>query len=355
MNAGDRYATTLIGSRAELEGLEAEWSALQAGAHDLVLGHRWFAAAATLHEAASLRIITVRRAGRLAGIAPMAEARQHGTVWLELIGTRVLHEPAGMPAEDSAALEALCEALVRQRRPFVLQRVDDAAPLPTALRTASRWQGLVLRLPSPPCQRVDLPGAWDEYFDARSAGFRSRLRRKRRLLEAQGTVTVEHLRPGAGDLEAAIAEAADVEADGWKGAAGSSIRQNERLRRFLLELAARFASKREFQVSFLRVGADAVAMNVLVEHDRRLWELKTGYREAWSRTSPGLLLLWETLRDAHARGLQGYEFLGAGDARQRAWSTSERHLQTFVYFPGNLAGIRALCGVAAGRLARVFR
>lgn len=347
------YEVRILRSRSALEGISTDWSTLEQARRDPLLSHRWYAAAAAhLHDDGWLRIIEVRREGRLAAIAPMAQTRRRGGRWLEFIGASVLHEPAGLLTEDPAALARLCDALVAQHRPFVLQRVPDDGVVADALRKGCRGHGRLLTFGSAPCRRVDIKAGWDEYLASRSSDVRSGYRRKRRLLEATGQIVFDSLRPAPAEVAAVLEEAFEIEADGWKGAAGSAMRQNEPLRSFISELANRYAASGNLRINFLRAGGQAVAMNILLEYDRCLWEIKVGFRNSSERASPGLLLLWETIHDAFARGLSGYEFLGSGDGQQPAWATSERHLQTLVYYPYSLRGAWAFGADALMHLLR---
>jgi CelD/BcsL family acetyltransferase involved in cellulose biosynthesis len=220
------------------------------------------------------------------------------------------------------------------------------------LSACAKGRGTLLIARSAPCLRVDIAGSWDEYLAGRSSQVRSSLRRKRAMLEQSGPVSFELLHPEAADLPAILEEAIEIEADGWKEAAGSSLRRNAALREFVYALAERFAAAGALRVGFLRAAGQGVAMSILLEHDQRYWEIKIGYRESVRRASPGRLLLWETLREAFNRGMRGYEFLGSGDGQQADWATGSTALHTLVYYPWTRAGFRALATDAGAQVLR---
>jgi len=340
-------------TRRELEALAADWDTLGQARQDPLLSHRWFAAAATaLHADGSLHVIELRRDERLVGIAPLAHTRRHGVNCLEIIGAATLHEPTALLAASEPAAQALCETLVAARRPFMLQRIPMDSGVLGRLSECAKGRGTLLVARSAPCQRVDISGSWDDYLADRSSQVRSGLKRKRATLEQIGPVSFELLRPKPAELPAILEEAVAIEADGWKDAAGSSLRRNDALRHFIRELAGRFAADNALRVCFLRVAGRGVAMSILLEHDQCYWEIKIGYRESVSRASPGRLLLWETLRDAFHRGLRRYEFLGSGDGQQPDWATGSTALHSLVYYPWTPAGIWALAMDAGSRVLR---
>lgn len=335
-----------------LDRLADEWSAFrQAQASPLLTCH-WFAAAAELLDSPRLRIVTVRRDGKLVGIAPLAESRRHGVSRLELVGSTPLYEPGGLLAADEFSLAPLCAAMIARRQPIALLRVSHDGPVSKTFARCSQGHGYLFIVRSPPILHVDLQMGFDAYLATRPAEVLANARRKFRRLQASGVVEFESVRPTPGELDDVLEEAIDVEADGWKGRAGSAMRHNAPIRRFVMALAARFAAAGELRVNFLRSNGTAVAMNILLEYGGTLWGIKKGYRDSARNTSPGMLLLHETLRDMCKRGVYRYEFLGSGDRLQPDWATGEQHLQTLVYYPYSFQGALAFAADVFKRSSR---
>lgn len=354
MNTASRRIRVLT-TWAELEETAAAWDSLPQARANPLLGSRWFAAAARLHPHDALRVVTILSGSRIVAAAPLAQSRRKFFNRLEFIGAASLNEPSGLLAESASDLGQLCDTLTGLRQPLLLQRIPVDSGVESLLRQCARGRGWLYVARSAPCHRVDVSGNWADYLAARSSQVRSGMRRKRAMLEQSGAVTVDEQRPRPAELPAALDEVLDVEADGWKGSGRSSMRSNDALRGFIAELARRFAETGELRISFLRTGERAVAMCLLLECDRRLWEIKIGYRESARRASPGRLLLWETLRGAFRQGLRSYEFLGSGDRQQPDWATSSLALHTLVYYPYSLAGLMALAMDAVSHLLRRLR
>jgi CelD/BcsL family acetyltransferase involved in cellulose biosynthesis len=168
-------------------------------------------------------------------------------------------------------------------------------------------------------------------------------------------VRFESVAPGPLQSDTWLDELVRIESSGWKLANGSALLVRPRLQAFLREVSRRFAHRGQLRVNLLYCGTQTVAVQWLLEYGGRLWELKVGYDERWSRTSPGRLLLWESLQFAFEMGVDAYEFLGAGDGQQAAWATSSRSLETLVWYPYSGAGIVAAATDAARRLLRYSR
>jgi len=343
----------LLRTLAEFDGLGSEWAAMEQPGRDPLLLPDWFRAAATaLHAGETLSVAELRRDGRLAGIAPLVVSRRGGTRHLEFIGSNGLYEPSSLIVEDGEALAALCEAIVGQHLPAALLRFPAGSGIAAAFRASARGRGYLMDVASPPCAQADLRPGWQAYLATRDRRMLEEVARKRRRLNAAEGVAFEMLSPRPGEVEAAIDEAVDVEADGWKSRAGSAMRHNARIQDFIRTLARAFSARSALRIAFLRSRGVAIAMRIMLEWDGRLWAMKTGYRESQRRWSPGMLLTHDVLEEACRRGLDGFEFLGSGDPLQPAWATGKRTLQSCIFYPYSLLGAWTLAVDAASQFKR---
>ena len=340
-----------VTSTEQIASLRDQWKRLPQAYADPLLSHSWLTSASeALGGSGGLRFVVGERGNELEACAPLQETRRMGVAWLEVVGSSVLGEPAGLLFRNETVLDGLCAYLAGMSRPLVLGRVPSGLRLAERLRRHRR--GWTMRVPSPPAMQVLFDHGWDSYLAGRSTECRSGFPRKRRKLAQLGKIGVERHRPLPGSVESVLSRSFEIENDGWKRRSGSSVLKRPALRQFLLEVGRRFATEGKLLVYFLTVGSRSVATIVAVEHDARIWELKVGYREAFSGASPGRLLLWEVLRDGFERGLAGYEFLGSGDGQQGDWANSERKLETVVFYPYSLSGARALGSDLVGHLGR---
>jgi CelD/BcsL family acetyltransferase involved in cellulose biosynthesis len=91
-------------------------------------------------------------------------------------------------------------------------------------------------------------------------------------------------------------------------------------------------------------GERAAAFQLDLEAGGILYHLKPGYDEELARFSPGRLLTEDVLREAFARNLAGYEFLGAAARHKLEWTRRVREqllLQAFAPTPAGLAELAA--------------
>ena len=341
----------LIETLADFDALARAWKTLPDTSTNPLLSHDWFcAAASTLHRDQRLQVATVWRGQNLVAAAPLVETRRGVVRRLEFIGTTVLYEPCNVLFCDEDALVELVRYLVALRRPLSLQRVPAGEELAAVLRSAG--SGRLVSVRSASCNRVDLLGSWDDYLSTRSRECRAGFPRKWKRLATVGDVTFESLAPDPDHAARLLGEFMRVEASSWKFGADSAVATHPRLEEFFRDLTRRFAARGQVRMCFLRCDGRAVAAQLGLQYGGRIWELKVGYDQRWGAASPGRLLLWQMLRDAFARGLKAYEFLGAGDGQQTAWSTSQQSLQTFAFYPYSSGGAVAAATDVGGVLFR---
>ena len=344
----------LIDTLEEFETVAGDWNGLRGVTEDPLLSHDWFySAAGTLHRDQRLQVATIWHDDELLAAAPLVESRHGAVSRLEFIGSSALYEPCDLLYRDPATRDELVRQLVALRRPLVLQRVPNGGGPLAAFHAG--WSGKVVPVRSQSCKRVDLLGSWEQYLTKRSGECRAGFPYKRRKLAACGAVTFEALTPNAATAAVALNEFVQVEAGSWRQSTGSALVARPRMDAFFRELARRFAERGQLRVCFLRCGGQAVAAQLGLRFADRIWELKVAYDQRWHAASPGRLLLWESLHDAFAQGLKSYEFLGAGDGQQAWWHTSEKQLQSLVYYPYAIDGVLAVGADLGGAVVRRTR
>src|SRR5262249_18742505 len=181
------------------------------------------------------------------------------------------------------------------------------------------------------CPYIDTGVGWDEYNRARSTKLLRDLRRRRRLLESEGSFEFR-VYDGRDGLEALLEEGFRVEAAGWKADADSAIASQIETRRFYERIAAWSADRGWLRLGFMRLDERAFAFDFAIEHDGVHYLLKTGYDPAYGRFAPGKLIRREMIARAFDEGLRRYEFLGADEAWKLEWTGSVRPLELMQAF-----------------------
>lgn len=122
------------------------------------------------------------------------------------------------------------------------------------------------------------------------AGKRKELRRQRRRLAEAGAVTAD-LATEPQAVAAALADFFALEAQGWKGRAGTAAAMHDELRRFVADAVSGLAAEGKTRVDRLRIDNKAAATIVTLRSGASAWTWKIAYDEAYARYSPGVQLM----------------------------------------------------------------
>jgi CelD/BcsL family acetyltransferase involved in cellulose biosynthesis len=305
----------------------------------------WFAAWWRAFGRGRLAILTLRRRDLLAGVLPLAlraGVRASPTNW---------HTPEFAPlAEGCRDHEDLARALLAGR----LRRVDLRFIAPedrglAACRSAAlaaRCRVLERTLESSPF--VEIRGSWESYAATKRGAFLADMRRRRRRLEEQGSVTIE-IAEGSERLDALLDDGFRVEGSGWKTAQGTAIASRPETEHFYREIARWAADRGWLQLAFLRLDGHAVAFHFNLVAQGVHYNLKGGYDPGYARFAPSRLLHRELIERAFRQRLRSYEFLGAEEAWKLEWTSTTRDRRIFQAFPRAPVGTVELAAFAYGR------
>jgi CelD/BcsL family acetyltransferase involved in cellulose biosynthesis len=233
---------------------------------------------------------------------PVNDHSQRGGVllgrrWEEGLGSiwQTLHQQAGW---DRLRLRDLPEGAGE----WELRRMAEAAGYPC---------GLWVSLRSPYLELPTGDARFEQVEASLDAKFRQNLRRRRRRLAEQGEVRYVLLDgKDAKALDEGLADFFTIEASGWKGEGGTAIAQRPELVGFYTQIARDAARRGALALGFLELGGKRIAAHLSLVHAGRHFLLKLGYDESLHEFSPGQQLVSDAIRDACARGLREFDFLG---------------------------------------------
>jgi CelD/BcsL family acetyltransferase involved in cellulose biosynthesis len=351
-----QMAIEIVDSPERFATLNGEWNRLATAMPSPFLRHEWlaagFAAYGTKHD---LAVHILRRGDTMAAALPLRRTRSFPPR-LELIDRS--GEPQMFLASSEADATALLRSVAGERLALDLPRLRmGSADLAVAMAELARHGKVVVRARSSATARVHLLRGWEAVEEAMSTQARAFLRRKKRMAEREGPVSFEEVVPDEASAAKHLDEVFRIEASGWKARAGTALLHNPESLRFYRSFGLQAARAGILRIHYLRIANVAVAARLAVWHAQRLWELKIGYDEAWSRVSPGLLLTHESLKHACETGCEAFEFLGQTDDWQKRWPLEIDEYSVVKFFPYSLPGATALVADAsafATRRARAF-
>ena len=328
--------STVLSIESDVGPLEREWEQLaeRSGASPF---HRpgWMRAWSSAFGNGNLRLLALRRSGELSALLPLQVGRgrlKSPTNW----HTPTFGPIADRPEDVNELLAGLFDLEARSIDLSLLELEDGTLDL--ALEAARGARRVVAARPLTRSPWVPLEGSWEDYERRLSKNRRKGLRQRRRKLEELGNVTVE-IEMGDSRLDELLEQALVLEASGWKGRRGTAIGSRPETRSFYTQVARWAAERGWLRLAFLRLDGAPIAFDLSLERGPVRYSLKAGHALAYARYGPGVLLLYELLKDAHAAGLERFELLGHEDDFKLGWTdrVSDR------------AWLRACAPTASGR------
>ena len=335
---------------AELESLEHIWRDSAVAAGNLFVTPEWFFEYLDQSPAAQPAVVVARDdRDRPLAVLPLVEERRvvrfPGAEYGDRFEPLVL-SPGAPLGQIWQLLVASLQRLFSSKL-VLLERIDRT--LSSAAYATSHLEDVEQVLPY-----IRLDGMTsDAWFAARTANFRSEVRRKRRALEDLGFrfTTVED----ADSVSRALERHFDLHDRRWSTLDRASSLRSQRARSFHAGLAQRLADRGWLRLWFLRspdyVAASWYGWNL----GGRYSYYQAGFDPRWSRHSPGTLLLVRTIEAALDEGATEYDLL-LGDEQYKARFTTEvRRAQTIAVagMPSG-ASVRAFGRFAVRRLHRAL-
>lgn len=302
-----------------MASVEAEWDALA----DRVdaepwLRPGWFQAWTDAFSQGPVQCLVLRCREGLRGLIPAVRSRS------TVVSPTNWHSPGfGVIAEDSATQRALLEALIADVRNRLSLRylTDDAAAVVRNCAVGHRTT-----------TRVFLNSPYVEIgHETLSRNTRKHLRKAHRRLGERGSVTFEVV-SAPDEVTRTLDEGFAVEAAGWKGRKGTAIRSRPDTWSFYEQVAQWAAQRGLLRLFFLRVDGRAVAFAFALQDGERLYDLKSGFDEAFAEASPGVLITREMLSYGAQEGLSTFEFLGDTADWKLRFATGTRPLHEVQIF-----------------------
>ena len=147
---------------------------------------------------------------------------------------------------------------------------------------------------------VRIDGTYEKYLDSLSRNFRRNLKKNSKKIEELPDLATD-FHSGCEIKCQHLSTFLDIEASGWKGQAGTSIKQSVSLKAFYEALDRRLRGLGWLEYHFLRSGDKAIAGHFAVRFGRTLILTKIGYDEAFAQGAPGNYLFNKNLQRAFER------------------------------------------------------
>jgi CelD/BcsL family acetyltransferase involved in cellulose biosynthesis len=363
-------AEVLAGGPEVLESLAPEWGRLcenRAWNQDPFCRPEWSIAYSHAYERKpQIFGVTAHVDGRLVAVLPL--------IWMpELfwgVPVRMLRQCAdearfdlaliGDEAEAAAAIKAVWRRLRDDISWDVIElaKVPDSAAIWCLMAEAEKdgfITGFQRSFRTPIVSLTGIQGGGEDPWLAQtSERFRHELRRKTRRLQDQGRLRLERFECAAPEI---LERYYELERCTWKGEQGCAVLSDRRRLRYYNEIARALERLGCLRIYFLTLDDRLIAGNINVSCRGKLFGLRCAFDPAFSRYSPGHILINWVLRDCAARHVSELHFMGQSFDYKLQWTSQTlEHGYCYIFrrglFGRVLHGLK-FCVVPLGR--KLFR
>jgi CelD/BcsL family acetyltransferase involved in cellulose biosynthesis len=347
--ARPEFQVEVVSDIDRFNSLAADWDELvnRCRVDRVFLSHAWFRSWwESFGGANQLHVITVRSGGRLVAAAPLMRTRAL-VYGIRLDAIQAIYNPH-TPRYDLIVGDNRDRQLYRliwrellenggSEAVILTQVPSSSATLPILEDLAEDDGWLTGQWHAPPSPFIPLNSGYDAFVASLKNSSRCNLRKRYERLQRRGPVDVEIITDPA-SVPAAMTDGLRIEASAWKGQQGTAIVCDPVVTEFYVRLAEREAFAGRLQLTFLRVGGKRIAFSYLLRSERRLYAVKIGYDREYRTYSPGNMLLNLVVKEACARKIEEYDFLGSADEWKFEWTSSKRDHRWLFLFRDNLRG-----------------
>jgi CelD/BcsL family acetyltransferase involved in cellulose biosynthesis len=351
---------SIVSTLSGIEAFADEWQQLHARTGkspvtDYDRFHVWWRTIGNQRQGASLHVVIGREGGKLMAVLPLVVVRRMGNL------LRILCEPDGMMFET----EVLCEdpALVlptwyaaMDSPHYDLAKIKGVYPQSSSHAALCKI-GRVNDTMDAFFLRCDWPTSKD-WLASLSGNARGNFNRCSRRLEEKGSLRYEVYKDGP--LPMAIVDGMVRHKIDWcsdRGKRGSFERDD--VEAYFREWVETCASQGKLFLAWLQCGDDVIGYNLGLINDDVCYAYFWTYDPAWSRYSPGNVIMMNTIAWAIDNNLKGIDFIYTGQSEseknfKRKYANQTGHCYEFT-FRKSLYGSVADWGFNLLNRARSFR
>jgi CelD/BcsL family acetyltransferase involved in cellulose biosynthesis len=278
-----------------------------------------------------LAILVARDGDDVIGLAPLTRRRSsaYGLGSVERVG--FIGDNSGdseyldfviEPGRKKAVLTAFFDALgrwdVAELR--LLPRSSTSVPALLAVAAEQSWLTAEEGVPG---SSVVLPDTWDGFLATLQPRFRGKVRSLLRRIPEEHDGVFEELAEEA-DLPDRLASLLELHQRRWRAEGQPGSFASAARRGFYAELSERLLARGWLRFTSLRLGDRWVAHEFSFEHLGRVYYLQQGYDTDCGKLSVGIALKAHVIREAIARGVREYDFLGGVAAHKEKWGAQPK-------------------------------
>ncbi len=310
--------------------------------------------AETLRPKEKIKIFILIEDGELKSVIPLALKKNFIYEGYEIIGSSLHKEPECFLYKDEESLYRLLKAIIESGKTLYIRGIRTCSIEAQCIERLLKEKRLAAAVKDAHVLFLPVSGSWDSFLETISSSRRSSIKRLKRIAERSGELKAQIITPDAGTIDSLLEEVFQVEASNWKIRMGTSMLYNSRLGTFFRNYLKDISMLGFSRFCFLRINDKPVAVQLGMEYANRLWILKIGFDENWSKCSPGIILMNEVIKYAFDKKISSVEFLGGDEPWLHIWTDLFHDLIAYqIYQPNFIAVPDLISEFSSGAVSKL--
>jgi CelD/BcsL family acetyltransferase involved in cellulose biosynthesis len=327
---------SLLTTADEVASIREEWRALAEAAESATVFQSWEWVASWYEHFGrdkQLQLLVARAAdGKLVGVAPCSRSRGGLFRLLHLLGrgndlteyVQILAHPDYAQPVTRLVLDAWDRA-ADQWDLLVLPSVPEDSRFLASLRRQADARGYLLSEETHVRMSRSLPGSWEQFYRSLSKSMKDNVNNYVNRLRRTGHQETLEVVQDPAELDRALDVFLDLHrrrADADLGRRHENRFDTCERRAFLRAVARRLFERGALWPCFLRIDGQAVAAQLCLAHQGRLYLYYSGFDPAWARHGVMMVLTRRCIERAIALGFRELDLLLGPDQEKQRWGAT---------------------------------
>jgi|SRR5208337_1676986 len=174
------------------------------------------------------------------------------------------------------------------------------------------------------CPYIYLKSPWESINDSFSSKIRNIISRKSKKLEKSYTVSYYNVKSNE-DIKKYLPDFVRLSRLRFNQKKMRSPFMDEKFYAFHKKIISELAKKEMVKFDFLKVNDTLIASTYMFRYNKRDYYYQSGFDPDWDSYSPGTLLFYHSIKNAHDTGIEEYDFLQGDENYKSKWTERFRY------------------------------
>jgi CelD/BcsL family acetyltransferase involved in cellulose biosynthesis len=282
-------------------------------------------------ESQQLHICTVRDQGQLTGIAPLYIKKRYLTSVIYFLGSNIVCSDyldfILLKTREEKSLFAIIDSIIKENDKWdvlSLRNIPaDSNNIPL-IRSCFLVNRTIFDEINTVCPYLNLQSNWESIYATFSPMLKNIINKKFRKINKLHNIQYVEASPGK-DIVSMFSRFIQLNRLRFKMKGKQSPFADKKFLEFHNHIIAVLNGRDMIKIAFLKADDELIAGIYLFKYNDKYLYYQGGFDPAWESFSPGTLLSYFVIKDAHERKMKELDFLQGNEDYKRNWTRTTRY------------------------------